>query len=303
MAQLPPAPPPAGVRFHQWGDGPLEFSYSSPIIMQMQPLNSPDRLSERSTLQSEETLPIPSRASGFSWAGLALALPGALLALASGPGCRLGFWELHTGMMLLRAGTYTAMAAALLSFVGILGSRNDHTRGRVTGTAGLLIALIIISYPGSLLRAARKSPLHDLSTDMAHPPEFGRRLAPLGPPAPAAGGRATASLQHQVYPDIQPLLLHLPPATAFRMVLAIAHQEGWQVIAADAQAGRLEATDTTFWFGVVDEIAVRLTAVPGGTRVDIRSAARGAGSDLGTNARRIRGYLHALSTAAQPLPQ
>lgn len=273
--------------------------------MHMQPLkrHSPDGLSERIALQSEETVPIQSRASGFSWAGLALALSGALLALASGPGCRLGLWEMQAGIMLLRAGTYLAMAAALLSFVGILGSRNDKTRGLATGTAGLLIALIIISYPGSLLRAVRKSPLHDLSTDTAHPPALSHSPAMRGQPAAAASGLATASLQHRLYPDIQPLFLPLPPPAAFRLALAIARQEGWQVNAADAQTGRIAATDTTFWFGVVDDIAVRLAAVPGGTRVDIRSAARASGSDLGTNARRIRGYLHALAATAQSSPQ
>lgn len=294
------APPPAGSRYHWQVDGLLEFSYSSPIIIQLQPLSRIDGLSERIALQSEESTPIPSRAPGFSWAGLALALPGALLALASGPGCRLGLWTLPAGMMLLRTGTYMAMAATLLSFVGILGSRNDHTRGLATGTAGLLIALIIIAYPGSLLRAVRKSPLHDLATDTVHPPAFGRRLARQGPPV--AAGLATGSRQHRLYPDIQPLFLHLPPPAAFRLALAIAHRERWQLVAADAQTGRIAATDTTFWFGVVDDIAVRLTAVPGGTRVDIRSAARAPGSDLGTNARRIRHYLHVLATAAQ-LPQ
>jgi len=58
--------------------------------------------------------------------------------------------------------------------------------------------------------------------------------------------------------------------------------------------GRLEATDTTWWFGFTDDIVVRLTAWGAGTRVDVRSAARHGTTDTGSNARRIRRFLAAL---------
>jgi uncharacterized protein (DUF1499 family) len=63
-------------------------------------------------------------------------------------------------------------------------------------------------------------------------------------------------------------------------------------VVADAAAHRIEATDTTFWFGFTDDIAVRITPTDaGGSRVDVRSASRVGRSDVGTNARRIREYL------------
>jgi uncharacterized protein (DUF1499 family) len=61
--------------------------------------------------------------------------------------------------------------------------------------------------------------------------------------------------------------------------------------------GRLEATDRTRWFGFRDDIVVRVRPDGAGSRVDVRSVSRVGRSDLGTNARRIRTYLVALSTA------
>ena len=69
---------------------------------------------------------------------------------------------------------------------------------------------------------------------------------------------------------------------------------GWQIVAADSVAGRIEATATTFWYGFKDDVVIRLTLSDGGTRVDVRSASRVGGSDIGTNARRIREYVKRL---------
>jgi uncharacterized protein (DUF1499 family) len=62
---------------------------------------------------------------------------------------------------------------------------------------------------------------------------------------------------------------------------------------ADATAGRIEATDTTFWFGFKDDVVVRVRSTDGGSRVDVRSLSRVG--DAGTNAKRIRAYLDALT--------
>ena len=64
-------------------------------------------------------------------------------------------------------------------------------------------------------------------------------------------------------------------------------------MAADAAAGRLEATDTTFWFGFKDDV-VLVEADGSGSRGDVRSVSRVGASDVGTNAKRIRAYLRAL---------
>jgi uncharacterized protein (DUF1499 family) len=74
----------------------------------------------------------------------------------------------------------------------------------------------------------------------------------------------------------------------------VAQDLGWEVVEADPAGGRLEATDTTTWFGFKDDVVVRIRPADGGSRVDVRSVSRTGRSDVGTNARRIRAYLRSL---------
>jgi uncharacterized protein (DUF1499 family) len=70
---------------------------------------------------------------------------------------------------------------------------------------------------------------------------------------------------------------------------------GWEIVAADVEEGRIEATDRTFWFGFKDDVVIRLTPSGERTIVDVRSKSRVGGSDVGTNARRIRSFLERLT--------
>jgi uncharacterized protein (DUF1499 family) len=108
------------------------------------------------------------------------------------------------------------------------------------------------------------------------------------------GGAEIAAEQHRGYPDIAPVLLTVPPDQAFDRALRSARSMGWDVVASDPAAGRIEATDTTFWFGFTDDIAIRVTPAPGGSRVDLRSVSRVGLSDVGTNAARIRKFTASL---------
>jgi uncharacterized protein (DUF1499 family) len=92
-------------------------------------------------------------------------------------------------------------------------------------------------------------------------------------------------------------VLGAPPDQAFGRVLAAAQAMGWEVVAWAPTEGRLEAVDTTFWFGFRDDIVIRVRAVDGGSRVDVRSKSRVGLGDAGTNARRVRAYLAALEAA------
>ena len=60
--------------------------------------------------------------------------------------------------------------------------------------------------------------------------------------------------------------------------------------------GRIEATDTTRWFGFKDDVVVRVKPEGAGSRVDVRSLSRVGRSDVGKNASRIRAYLQALGS-------
>jgi len=65
---------------------------------------------------------------------------------------------------------------------------------------------------------------------------------------------------------------------------------GWGILAEDRSGGIIEAAETTFWFGFVDDVIIRIRAEENGTRVDLRSKSRVGGSDLGANYKRLKKY-------------
>jgi len=85
---------------------------------------------------------------------------------------------------------------------------------------------------------------------------------------------------------------------ALDLALGIVSDLGWNVVASDKQSGRIEAVDTTFWFGFKDDVVVRLRGTANSTRIDVRSKSRVGVGDVGTNARRVRELLRRLQSAA-----
>jgi len=154
----------------------------------------------------------------------------------------------------------------------------------------------ILSVPLNWKRAAAEAPpIHDITTDLAEPPRF-VAILPFGRtlPNPAEyGGASVALAQQSAYPDIKTLLLDMPAEQAFPLVQETVKRLGWKVVAAVPEEGRIEATDTTFWFGFTDDIVVRVTPAGHRSLVDIRSVSRVGRSDAGTNAARIRRFLAA----------
>ena len=222
-----------------------------------------------------------------------------ILLLAAGPGTRSGVWNFRTGLGLIRWAAYVGIAGALLTIIALL-----VTRPRGAGLLGLLVALVLACTAFVLpwrwyIRAQHVPPIHDITTDTRDPPQFVAVL-PLraGAANPATyGGDSIAMLQQRGYPDIRPLHLDLAPSKAFNRALAVARQMGWEIVAADSTADRIEATATTSWFGFKDDIVVRIRPDSSGSRVDMRSVSRVGKSDVGTNAARVREYLARLAAA------
>ena len=215
-----------------------------------------------------------------------------LLLLVAGPGTRLGLWNFRTGFVLLRWGAYLGILAAGLGLVALLW----RAPGARPGPAVLAIVLgataALVPYRW-MQRAQQVPPIHDITTDVERPPEF-QAVLPLraGAANPAEyGGPEIAAQQQQAYPDVVPLVLNVPTEEAFRRALQAAQGMGWEIVAADSSAGRIEATATTAWFGFKDDVVVRVTPEGPGSRVDVRSVSRVGMSDVGANAARIREYL------------
>lgn len=214
-----------------------------------------------------------------------------LLALA-GPFTRLGVWHFRTGLGMLRWAAYLGFAALALAAAALATTRPPRRALGAVATTVVLAAIAILVPWRGLQTARRVPPIHDITTDLTDPPPFVAVL-PLraGASNPAAyGGDSVAAQQRRGYPDIGPLRLATPPATAFARAAAAARAMGWDIVAADSSAGRVEATATTRWFGFKDDVVVRVRPDGTGSRVDVRSVSRVGGSDVGANAARIRAY-------------
>ena len=239
----------------------------------------------------------------ISWVvmlGAGLAVASALVLLAAPIGYRLGILPLRIALQsFLRWGAYGGIAAAAVSVAGLvvtLMRPREGRRGIVLATTSVLVGLALVGIPGRFRMGPPKPPIHDITTDMREPPEYVAVL-PLRANAPNTtvyGGEKIALQQRAAYPDLQPLMLNVAPPQAFDRALATVRDMGWELVAADAAAGRIEATDTTFWFGFKDDVVIRIRPAYGGSRVDVRSLSRVGGGDAGTNAKRIRAYLDAL---------
>lgn len=210
----------------------------------------------------------------------------ALLALC-GPGVRFDLWSYRVGFVLLRWAAYLGIAAAVLALVA-LGVPSVRKRGVAAPIFALILGLAVLYVPLQFVNEARAyPPINDISTDTDNPPRYMTTDRPYF-------GADAARQQRAAYPDIAPVLIDSSPRDAFGKALAAAEAMGWEVVGRDAQAGTIEAVDTTKWFGFKDDIAVRVTPAAGGSRVDVRSKSRVGRGDLGTNARRIRAYLQQL---------
>ncbi len=225
-----------------------------------------------------------------------------VLLLAGPLGYASGVMGLGTSLLgLFLVGFVLAAAALVTALFGLIVAwrRPAHLR-RGTGRAALaaVIALVLLAFPVRFL-IDPKPAIHDITTDTVDPPLFVAVL-PLRADAPnptVYGGDAIASQQRAAYPDLQPLLVSEPPLKAYERALAAVRTMGWELVAEDAAAGRIEATDTTFWFRFKDDVVVRVRPEGTGSRIDVRSLSRVGGGDVGTNAARIKAYLDALKAA------
>jgi uncharacterized protein (DUF1499 family) len=236
--------------------------------------------------------------SAVAIVALVVAVGSLTLLLLAGPGTRMGWWPFRAGLGLLQYAAYGGLAAVALAVIGIV-------LGLLFGGRVLLAGLALLAGLGAFLppylfaRTARSlPPIHDISTDTEDPPRF-VAVAPLRKDAPNRieyGGPDVAAQQHRAYPDLRPATVAEPPPRAFERALAAARAQGWDIVESSPADGRIEATDTTRWFGFKDDVVVRVRPEGAGSRVDVRSLSRVGRSDVGKNAARIRAYLRALGS-------
>jgi len=239
-------------------------------------------------------------ASGLARFSAALGAVSLAAFVLTGPIHHAGLVGLAGAFGILKWAVYGALATLLLSLLAVIGAARRRARMAVPATA-LILALAVIVPLGALAwKASRVPAIHDITTDTLQQPPFlavlPLRAAALNPVD--YGGPDVAAKQRAAFPDLGPLLLNVGPLEAFNRALSAARTMGWDIVASDPPGGRIEATDTTFWFGFKDDVVVRVTPLPTGSRVDARSLSRVGGGDLGANAARIRKYLAAVKAAS-----
>lgn len=220
------------------------------------------------------------------------------LLLVSAVGTRLDLWDFRLGLLgVMAAGILGALLTlwGLVVLAWVLLGRRRTAYGALLGGLALasFVFVVLALQTGRALSVPR---MHDVTTAPEDPPRYDVLREARGPEAnDLAYDRETLEpLQRDAYPFVQPVYLDTSPAAAFERALAAARAQGWDVVAADPGEGRIEATDTSFWFGFVDDVVIRLRPEEGRVRVDVRSVSRVGESDLGANAHRIRRYLERL---------
>jgi uncharacterized protein (DUF1499 family) len=225
---------------------------------------------------------------------LVLSAVGAALLLAGPIGTRVGVWPFVVGFLMLAVSVLLGLVGASLALVA-----GVKTGLWAPAMAGILAGLAVVSVPSFVVVSARGTPpIHDITTDPEDPPSF-VAILPLRAGAanpPEYGGSPVADQQRAAYPDIKPLVLQMSAGQAFDRALTVARDLGWEVVAGDKTSGRIEAVDTTFWFGFKDDVVVRVREDGGAARIDVRSKSRVGVGDVGTNARRVRELLRRIGT-------
>ncbi|MBI1990196.1 MAG: DUF1499 domain-containing protein [Betaproteobacteria bacterium] len=191
---------------------------------------------------------------------LLLALVPIVMLVMSGLGVRLGLWSFGTGFAIFRWAAYGGLAVTACAIVALA-----IPKIRSGAVGGLLLSIALglgAAYPPWHWSQQARSvpPIHDISTDLTDPPAFvavlPHRAGAQNPPT--YGGPEVAAAQRKGYPGIQPLGLAVAPEAAYARALTAAQAMGWELVVADAAAGRIEATATTLWFGFKDDVVVRV---------------------------------------------
>ncbi|TFH70326.1 DUF1499 domain-containing protein [Gammaproteobacteria bacterium LSUCC0112] len=233
----------------------------------------------------------------------------ALFALAAPAGVWLGMWNFTQGFSMLRGAqpyvawiTYGCIAiTVLLVALGRTARLANLSRMLTIAGAATIAAAIAWYVPQSYLPGSGVTipPIHDISTDLENPPAFVDVLPLRGdnsnPTVYGTGNRNMtpeehAQRQRDAYPDVVTQRFNEPASAVFERARAAVDTLGWELVAAVPEEGRIEATDTTFWFRFKDDVVIRIAETPEGTVLDARSTSRVGVSDVGKNAARLRAF-------------
>ena len=226
-----------------------------------------------------------------------------LIILVTGP---LGYKFLDVSLQTSLVSLLVSLSGGALVFlIGlvylVIAMRSDLVRNRNLVIVSMILGLVPVGIMGPQMAAAVDvPPIHDITTDTANPPEF-VAIVPLRKNAPngyeygateAWPAEKLGATTMEAYPGLKPIESDLSVADAVDRAEATLLAMGLEVVAVDRDAGVVEATATTFWFGFKDDMVVRVVGDGEGSRIDLRSMSRVGQSDVGANADRITDFFN-----------
>lgn len=237
-------------------------------------------------------------------AGLGLGL----LALAGPLGVWMGMSDFRAGFGFLQVVNAWADWIAILCLLGAVAIFAIGTNKQIptTNKLGIMAMVGCVSaalawYIPETFRPPKGTPaIHDIATDPYNPLQY-IAIAPLR--ADAANNmdygvmpgidsvQQHIDMQQQAYPDIVPQEYDASADAIYERALAVVEDMGWELVSADPQSHRIEATDTTFWFRFKDDVVIEISAAGSNASVlQARSLSRVGRSDVGKNASRLREF-------------
>ncbi len=230
--------------------------------------------------------------------------------------------------------TFFALGLSVIGLIVALIKSPRFQPALLALAALLIAAMVFFRIAGFGAQAGALPPIHDVQTDWSDPITFSESLIsqrksdnalnpveddPVIPETannrwPGMGGMRVAEAQEQAERErtvdgetvppaydrpIEPVYFSQPPGEIARLALELAEARGWDIFARPetgegVERTLIEATETSTWFGFKDDVAIRIRAAEGATRVDMRSISRVGLSDLGMNARRVSSFLDEL---------
>lgn len=235
-----------------------------------------------------------------------LALVGAGLAVGAGGAAWFGLAQPIQGFTWFSYGVMVAFGALVVSLIALCIHAVKKSASMKLVAIAWLLAAPLVGYATFFISQAQKvPPLHDITTNLADPPQFStlQLREDLNKVVPD-GGRADlkeltpaqrrAKLHAEAYGDLKGVNVAMSVDAAVARLTEQAKARGWDVAVSDPRIGRVEATERVSIFRFADDIVFRVRpdpANPARVEVDARSVSRVGVSDVGVNARRIRAAL------------
>jgi len=243
-----------------------------------------------------ETAQTPAKPVRQSKRAHALAIIGLVLIVVSGPVAKAGLMSPMAGMLGYTIASLLMLIAMIIALRALLGNSKSPALNSTVSTWLVLVAgaAVLIVNINTIAGSSGAPAIHDVSTDLANPPEFveivALREAAEAPNPPGYLDDGSAQLQAEAFPEIKTIRVNSSYQDVFDKAVSATERMGWELVAAEAAEGRIEAVASTGYVGFKDDVVIRIKDEGTSVAVDIRSKSRMGKGDMGANAARIRSW-------------